>query len=121
MGYHPCQSTTVMPLIRPKLLIETARIGARLYHRGRDLPGAISGSNLGSSGAAQAQIVARLSEAERYCEALRRERSPAYRSGKHVQILSALFAEADLAAKQTKMPVAGQTKASGSDALRLAM
>jgi hypothetical protein len=119
MGNHRSLPTTAIPLIRPKLLIETAHIGARLYHRGRDLAGAISCERLRSksetSGPAQAQIVARLSEAERHCEALRRERSPAYRSGKHVQILSALFAEADLAVK-----AADQTKASGSDALRLA-
>ena len=91
MGYHPCQSTTTMPLIRPKLLIETAR------------------------------IVARLSEAERNCEALRRQRSPAYRHGRHVQILSALMAEADQVANHGSARLAGQTKASGSDALRLAM
>jgi len=121
MGYHPCQSTTTTPLIRPKLLIETARIGARLYHRERDLPGAISGANFGSSTGAQAQIMVRLSEAERHCEGLRRARSPAYRSGKHVQILSALMAEADLVANHRAIHLADQTKASGSDALRLAM
>jgi hypothetical protein len=69
--------------------------------------------------------VARLSEAERDYEALRRERSPAYRSGKHVQILSALIAEADRAAGNrptlSRSCSADQTKASGSDALRLAM
>jgi hypothetical protein len=41
MGYHPCLSITAMPLIRPKLLTETARIGARLYDRERDLAAAI--------------------------------------------------------------------------------
>ena len=121
MGYHPCQSTTTMPQIRPKLLIETARIGARLYDRARDLPGAIPGSNFGLSANAGAKIVARLSEAERNCEALRRQRSPAYRHGKHVQILSALMAEADQAANDGSARLADQTKASGSDALRLAM
>jgi hypothetical protein len=75
-------------MIRPKLLIETARIGARLYRRERDLSGAIPGLSSRAIG----QIVAR-------------------RPGKHVQILSALIAEAD---QKTN-----QTKASGSDALRL--
>jgi len=121
MGYRPCQPTTTMPLIRPKLLIETARIGARLYHRARDLPGAIPGSNFGPSTGARSQIVARLSEAERHCEGLRRARSPAYRSGKHVQILSALMAEAELAANHRAIRPARQTKASGADALRLAI
>jgi hypothetical protein len=82
-------------------------------------------SKQGSSYGAQQRIVARLSEAERDYEALRRERSPAYRSGKHVQILSALIAEADRAAGNrptlSRSCSADQTKASGSDALRLAM
>ena len=107
MGYHSNLSSTAMPMIRPKLLIETARIGARLYRRERDLSGAIPGLSSRAIG----QIVARLSEAERDCEELRRGSSPAYRPGKHVQILSALIAEAD---QKTN-----QTKASGSDALRL--
>ncbi len=102
-----------MPLIRPKLLIETARIGARLYRRERDLPGAIPGL----SATARGQIVTRLRDAEWHCEELRRGRSPAYRPGKHVQILSALIAEADQGADQE----ARQTKASGSDDLRVAM
>jgi hypothetical protein len=102
-----------MPLIRPKLLIETARIGARSYQRERDLPGAVAGL----AGRAAKQILARLSEAERNCEDLRRARSPAYRPGKHVQILSALIAESGRDGEQT--PV--QPNASGSAALRLAM
>ncbi len=113
MGYHSCLSSAAMPLIRPKLLIETARIGARLYRRERDLPGAIPGL----SAKARGEIVTRLRDAEWQCEELRRRRSPAYRPGKHVQILSALIAEADQGADR----VAGQTKASGSDALRVAM
>ena len=109
MGYHSCLSSAAMPLIRPKLLIETAHIGARLYRRERDLPGAIPGL----SAKACRQIVARLSEAEWRCEELRRRHSPAYRPGRHVQILSALIAEADRGARQTK--------ASGSAALRSAI
>ena len=107
MGYHSSLPSTAMPMIRPKLLIETARIGAGLYRRARDLSGAIPGLSARANG----QIVARLREAERKCEELRRDHSPAYRPGKHVQILSALIAEAD---RKTN-----QAKASGSDALRL--
>ena len=112
MGYHSCLSSAAMPLIRPKLLIETARIGARLYRRERDLPGAIPGLSLATGG----RIVARLMDAEWHCEEQRRRRSPAYRSGKHVQILSALIAEADQGAGRD----ARQTKASSSAALRSA-
>ena len=121
MGYHSCLSSAAMPLIRPKLLIETARIGARLYRRERDLPGAIPGL----STAPLRRIVARLRDAEWQCEELRRRRSPAYRSGKHVQILSALIAEADRGADRGAGPGANrearQTKASGSEALRSAI
>jgi len=113
MGYHSCMSSAAMPLIRPKLLIETARIGARLYRRERDLPGAIPGL----STAARGRILARLRDAEWDCEELRRRHSPAYRSGKHVQILSALIAEADPGADQGVC----QTNASGSAALRSAI
>jgi hypothetical protein len=121
MGYSPCLSNVTLPLIRPKILIETARIGARLYCRKRDLPGAIPQLKFGLPASACARIVARLSEAERDCESLRRDRSPAYRSGKHVQILSALIAEADLVASRGSTRPAAQTKASGADDLRLAM
>ncbi len=91
MGCHSCLSSAAMPLIRPKLLIETARIGARLYRRERDLAGAVPGLSLALPG----RIVPRLRDAEWQCEELRRFHSPAYRPGKHVQILSALIAEAD--------------------------
>ena len=113
MGYHSCLSSAAMPLIRPKLLIETARIGARLYRRERDLAGAVPGLSLALPG----RIVPRLRDAEWHCEELRRARSPAYRPGRHVQILSALIAEADRGGGQA----ARQTKASGSEALREAM
>jgi hypothetical protein len=101
-----------MPLIRPKLLIETARIGARLYRRERDLAGAIPGLSISARG----RIVTRLRDAEWQCEELRRLHSPAYRPGKHVQILSALIAEADQGADRGT----NQTKASGSAVLRSA-
>ena len=121
MEYHSCLPNSAMPMIRPKILIETARIGARLYQRERDLPGAISGAisrlslKMNSTGSTRARrrIVSRLSEAEWLCEEQRRVSSPAYRPGKHVQIMSALIAESD--------DRADQTKASGSEALRLAI
>lgn len=75
------------PLIRPKTLIRTARIGARLYQRERDLAAALP-----DTGTATA-IVARLQAAERHCESLRRDGSPAYKPARHVQVLAALLAE----------------------------
>jgi len=97
----PFTQRGLLPLFRPRLLIETARIAARVYRRERDLGATLSQGQPG-------RIVERLGESERQCEALRRARSPAYRPGRHVQLLAALIAEA------------AQTKASGSDALRLA-
>lgn len=108
MGYHDRLADAELTLLRPKLLIETARIGARLYRRARDLRMALPGDSTG----APARIVARLAEAEQGCEELRQARSPAYRPAQHVQLLSALLAESSRAA---------QAKASGSDALRAAM
>ena len=92
---------------RPKILIWTAKYGAKRYRRERDLPGAIAGL------LAQpvCEIVPRLREAEEKCEQERRDRSAAYRPGKHVQILAALLAEC----------TALQPKASGSEALRSAI
>jgi len=89
MGIHDRLTGGALTLIRPKLLIETARIGARLYRREKDLAAALPGL----AGGPREQIVARLGEAERTCEELRRQRAPAYRSSMHVQVLAALLAE----------------------------
>ena len=94
------------PMNRPRLLADTARIGARRYQRRRDLPGAVPGL---LASAAEA-ILPRLVDEERRCEEARLDRSAAYRPALHVQILSALLAEA----------AAAQAKASGSEALRSA-
>jgi hypothetical protein len=96
----------IFPMNRPRILAETARIGARRYRRGRDLPGAVPGLLAGGAAA----ILPRLIDEERRCEEARVGRSAAYRPALHVQILSALLAEA----------AASQAKASGSEALRSA-
>ena len=96
----------VFPMNRPRILAETARLGARRYRRSRDLPGAVPGL---LAGAAEA-IVPRLVDEERRCEEARLGRSAAYRPALHVQVLSALLAEA----------AALQAKASGSEDLRSA-
>ncbi|MEM9139689.1 MAG: DUF6477 family protein [Pseudomonadota bacterium] len=92
---------------RPKLLVNTAKMAARLYRRRRDLPGAVPGLLTQP----EDQILPRLVSAEANCEAERRRKSVAYRPGRHVQILAALLAET----------VSAQANASGSDALRSAM
>lgn len=97
----------IFPMNRPRILGETAQLGARRYQRRRDLPGAVPGL---LAGAAEA-ILPRLADEERRCEEARLGRSAAYRPALHVQILSALLAEA----------AALQAKASGSEAFRSAM
>ena len=74
---------------RPRILVKTARIGARFYRRSRDLPGAVPGL----LSQPVAHIVPRLMEVEARCEEDRRAKSAAYRPGKHVQVLAALLAE----------------------------
>lgn len=91
---------------RPKLLVQTARIGAKNYRRDRDLPGAVPGLLAQT----QEMILPRLAAAEAQCELDRRAKSAAYRPARHVQVLAALLAET----------VAAQAKASGSEALRSA-
>ena len=79
-----------LTMSRPKILVQTAKIGARFYRRSRDLPGAVPGLLAQPSG----NIVPRLMEAEAQCEEDRRAKSAGYRPGKHVQVLAALLVEA---------------------------
>lgn len=141
------QTLSIFPLRRPVTLAACARFGARRYRRDRDLPGAVPGLLAGDAAA----ILPRLVSEERRCEEARRARSAEYRPAQHVQILSALLAEAadvqasDGARATTPMPpfspgdtpisapvrrpeapgrvarALPQAKASGSEALRLAM
>lgn len=99
--HHGIERNLSETLFRPRLLFESARIGALRYRRERDLA-------VICPGVAGAEIVSHLMRSERQCESLRRAGSPAYRPGRHVRILAALLAETS------------QTKASGSEALRRA-
>jgi hypothetical protein len=87
---HDTANSAVFPLRRPVTLAAAARFGARRYRRIRDLPGAVSGLLAGDPAA----ILPRLVAEERRCEQARRARSSEYRPAQHVQILSALLAEA---------------------------
>ena len=80
--------TLTPTLIRPKMLIRTARIGARSYRRERDLTAAIPSRPKSTS-----MILSLLRTAEQDCETQRRNRSPAYKPAHHVQVLAALIAE----------------------------
>lgn len=78
-----------LTMSRPSILVRTAKIGARFYRRDRDLPGAVPGL----LSQPEPSIVPCLLEVDEKCERERRERSCAYRPGKHVQVLAALLAE----------------------------
>lgn len=141
------ETAGVFPLHRPATLALAARFGARRYRRGRDLPGAVPGLLAG----APAAIIPRLFTEEARCEEARLAQSATYRPARHVQILSALLAEAAAAERRSKARTApaaapvdrreparmfaarqaagrpprparrAQTNASGSEFLRLAM
>ncbi|MEM0990103.1 MAG: DUF6477 family protein [Pseudomonadota bacterium] len=76
-------------LIRPRLLIDTARWAAGRYRRVRDLPGAVAGL----LSQPESQILPRLAEVEARCEFERTSKPECYRPGRHVQVLAALLAE----------------------------
>ena len=103
MPFDTTANPSFETMIRPRLLVQTAKIGARLYKRERDLPGAVPGL----LAQPEHRIMPRLIEAELKCEQDRRLRAAQYRPARHLQILSALLAEALV-----------QAKASGSAALR---
>ena len=78
-------------LKRPRILARAARAGANLYQRDRDLK-RILPSLIGKR--RSVDIVGRLTEAEAACEEARRTKSFSYSIDRHVQLLTALVAEA---------------------------
>jgi len=139
--------SSAFPLKRPQMMAAAAKFCAGRYIRARDLPGAVPGLLAGRPDA----ILPRLLAAERQCEDERRAGSAAYRPARHLQILAALLAEASALQQADKKkgatlmaapkPLDGnrlfyaetrssrpalevcrpQAKASGSDALRVAI
>ena len=102
----PLDTTTTQDagtLMRPALLVRTARRVAQGYCPARDVPPALPGPS-------DSPIRVRLAQAEAHCEAARLAHAPGYRPARHVLLLGALMAET--------MP--GQENASGSAALRCA-
>ena len=97
----------IFPMSRPRILVTTARFGAKRYNRQRDLPGAVPGLLAQPTD----NILPKLAEVEARCEEDRRAKSAGYRPARHVQVLAALLAET----------WACQVNASGSAALRSAI
>lgn len=81
------------PLRRPKLLIRAARAGLALYRPERDLPRVLRRTGAGLTerpGAALDELLA----AEDRLETRRRAGDAAYRAAAHVEVMTALLAEA---------------------------
>lgn len=79
-------------LRRPRLLIRTARIGAREYRRDRHLQRLLGYGTLPRPGAA----LMRLMDLESGIDRQRRERDAGYSVPRHVDVLIAMMGEADL-------------------------
>ncbi len=84
------------PLRRPKLLIRAARAGLALYQPERDLPRVLRRAGAGSADRPGARLEALLA-AENRLETCRRAGDAAYRATAHVEVMTALLAEAERA------------------------
>ena len=79
-------------LRRPKMLIRAARIGVSDYHRDRDLKRLLRSVRLPAPGAGMTRLLAM----EQDLEAVRTVGDSTYSISKHVEVLAALMAEAQL-------------------------
>lgn len=98
-------------LNRPRLLVQAARFGLSDYHRLPRLEQLLKcKSTLGPN-----QTAFRLLAMEQDCEDARRERQASYSAARHIEVLVALMAEAQLIAEHRK---AAQENASATSPLR---
>lgn len=93
----PNSLTQLSGLKRPKLLLKAARFGLPAYRRTRDLARLLGGVN-----SARAKVMDALLELESGCESARRAGDVTYSARAHVEVLTAILAEArmDLAGDQ---------------------
>ena len=82
--------TLIAPPRRPKILLEAARICARGYNREKMLPRL--------QGASTAAVLAQLEMREADMNEARRTKAITYSAQAHVEVLSALLAESEIAA-----------------------
>lgn len=82
--------TLLATLRRPRLLMRAARFGLAEYHRDRDL------RRLVRSVGSPEETVPRLIEAEAQLEATRQQGDARYSAARHIEVLIALLAEAQL-------------------------
>jgi hypothetical protein len=96
-------------LIRPRLLIGAARFGLAEWRRDRDLRRLLRRTDLPAPGTALDELLA-LEEAQEECRTLR---AASYVIARHVEILTALMAEARLARARTDANAAALPDAEG--------
>lgn len=107
-------SQIVSGMRRPPLLVRAARIGSEDYTRSRHLPRLI-----GAQAAAEPdKALARLIATEGPFDEARRAGTAGYSPARHVELLSAIIAEIEIArnarSEGETPPPPGQAKASGS-------
>ena len=88
-------------LRRPRLLIRTARIGARDYVRDRHLKRILGYANLPRPAAALMQLI----ELERDLNELRQQEDAGYSLTRHLDVLIAMMGEAQLLRAMRLVPV----------------
>jgi len=87
-------------ILRPKILMQAAKIGLETYRRDTDLKkilGAYTAKN-------DAQIISQLSDREIELEQARKNGNAAYDMNKHIQIMTALLQELYLLPKSKLTP-----------------
>lgn len=85
--------SALAPLRRPKLLIRAARAGLDLYRPERDLPHVLRRAGAGAADVPRAALDVLLATEDRL-ETRRRAGDAAYRASAHVEVMTALLAEA---------------------------
>ncbi len=88
-------------LRRPKLLVNTARLGLADYHRDRDLKRLMHRTALPAPGAA----VSVLLEEEEELDAIRRAGMAGYSPARHIAVLIALLGEARIIARPAEKAI----------------
>ena len=103
-------------LKRPKLLVSAARFGLEDYVRERHLPRILRSATAPRTG----QAILRLMELEQALDDKRRGCAADYSIARHVEVLIAIMGETRILRLSRDDVPAGQPKASGIEALRVA-
>jgi hypothetical protein len=101
-GFSMNNETALEHLKRPGTLVTAARYGLSIYRRKRDLRHLTPRSHIGNV----QQVVATLIDVEDDAEMSRKSGDASYNVGRHIELLTALIAEAALLPKRATRPIA---------------